>query len=371
MKIGIPKEIKAQEHRVGMTPHNLPELVDAGHEIIVERDAGLGSGFSDEEYVAEGARVVQSHREVFQQADMIVKVKEPLDGEFDLFQPDQILFTYLHLASSESLTRRLLQTKIIGIAYETVEEDGRLPLLAPMSVIAGRMAPIMGGYFLAKHAGGMGTFFGGASGIPHSEVVIIGGGVAGLAAAKVASGVGPPVTILEVNSKRITYLEDICPANVAIIMSNKYNIRTTIPKADILIGAVLIPGARAPKLVSHDLVREMKPGSVIVDIAIDQGGCIETSRPTTHENPVFVEERVVHYCVANMPGAYPRTSTMALTNSTSPFVLAIANAERDWSNLLEKKPSLEKGFNIFGDQITCGPVADAFGLDCKCIHDLV
>ncbi len=362
MKIGILKEIKSQENRVSLTPQNIPELVEEGHQVLVETKAGAGSGFPDAEYKQEGAIIVTSAKDVYDQAELIVKVKEPLESEFKLLRNGQVLFTFLHLASSEKLTRALLDSGIIGIAYETVEEEGRLPLLAPMSVIAGRMAPLIGGYFLSKPLGGKGTFIGGAYGVPHGNIVILGGGVAGLATAKIAAGLGATVTLLEVNPQRISYLEDILPRNVAILKSNKYNIRITVPQADILVGTVLIPGSQAPKLVTEDLVKTMQPGSVIIDISIDQGGCVATSRPTTHQDPVFIKHGVVHYCVTNMPGAYPRTSTQALTNATWPYISLIANSEGDWKTLVTKYPAIKKGFNTFKGHLTCAPVAAAVNL---------
>jgi alanine dehydrogenase len=371
MKIGIPKEIKLQEFRVSLTPIYVQELIEAGHEVLIETNAGIGSGFSDQEYAAEGAKIVESHAKVFEQADMIVKVKEPLPEEYKLLKPDQIVFTYLHLAGSETLTRSLMQTKIIGIAYETIEDSGRTPLLAPMSVIAGRMAPMIGGYYLGTHYGGKGILIGGAFGIPHGRVVILGGGVAGLAAAKVASGLGAQVTMLEINDARISYLEDILPKNVSVLKSNKWTLRKLCPEADILIGTVLIPGAPAPRLVTEEMVKSMTPGSVIVDVSIDQGGCAETSHPTSHQDPTYITYGVVHYCVANMPGAYPRTSTLALTNATHPYLRDIADAERNWASLFKKRPAIKKGINLFRGNLTCGPVGDAFGIICDDVSNLL
>lgn len=363
MKIGIPKEIKPQENRVALTPHNVPELVEAGHDILVETKAGVGSGFSDKEYEAAGARILASPAEVFAQADIIVKVKEPIGPEFKMFKKGQILFTYLHLASSAELTKGILDTGVIGIAYETVEEaGGHLPLLAPMSVVAGRMAPLLGAYFLGKHAGGKGICIAGASGVPPGTIVVLGGGTAGLAAAKVSAGLGCSVIVLEINPQRISYLEDILPYNVAIVRSNRANIWEAVPKADILIGTVLIPGGRAPTLVPENLVRKMQPGSVIIDISIDQGGCIETIHPTTHQEPTYLKHGVVHYGVTNMPGAYPRTSTIALTNATVPYIHQIADAAQDWKSLVMKYPAIKKGINCFKGHLTCEPVAIASNL---------
>jgi alanine dehydrogenase len=363
MKIGIPKEIKPQENRVALAPHNVPELVETGHEILVETKAGAGSGFSDKEYETAGARILASPAEVFAQADMIVKVKEPIGPEFKFLRKGQILFTYLHLASSVTLTRGVLDSGVIAIGYETVEEEGgRLPLLAPMSVVAGRMAPLLGGYFLGKYAGGRGICIAGASGVPPGTIVILGGGVAGLAAAKVSAGFGCSVILLEVNPQRISYLEDILPYNVAILRSNQANIWESVPKADILIGTVLIPGAKAPVLIPEELVKKMQPGSVIIDISIDQGGCIATIHPTTHQEPTFVKHGVVHYGVTNMPGAYPRTSTIALTNATVPYIHQIAEAAQDWKSLVARHPAIKKGINTFKGHLTCAAVAAAVNL---------
>lgn len=370
MKIGVPAEIKPQECRVGLTPHNIYELVANGHEVLVQKGAGEGSGFSDAEYITEGASIIDSRDDIFGQADMIVKVKEVLPEEVELLSEDQIVFTYLHLAANEELTRALMEKKVTGISYDTVHDGKGLPLLYPMSVIAGRMAPVEGSHFLAKNTGGMGKLISGGPGLPRSHVVIIGGGVSGLAAAKIASGMGTVVTMLEINEQRISYLEDILPGNVEIIKSNAYNLRTIVPQADLLIGAVLIPGAKAPKLVTEEMMKSMQKGSVFVDIAIDQGGCAETSRATTHADPVYVEHDVVHYCVANMPGAYPRTSTMALTNSTLPYAVAIANAEKDWRKLLEDTPVITSGFNTFAGKLTCQAVADSHGIACDDITTL-
>ena len=371
MKIGVPKEIKPQESRVGLTPHNIYELIKNGHEVIVQKGAGEGSGFSDAEYVEEGAKLIAGRDDVFRRAEMIVKVKEVLPEEVKLLRKDQIVFTYLHLAANEPLTRALMKKGVTGISYDTVSDGKGLPLLSPMSVIAGRMAPVEGSHFLAKNTGGMGKLISGGPGLPRSHVVIIGGGVSGFAAAKIASGMGTVVTVLEINEDRISYLEDILPGNVEVIKSNAYNLRTIVPKADILIGAVLIPGARAPKLVTEKMMESMQKGSVFVDIAIDQGGCAETSRPTTHADPVFVKHDVVHYCVANMPGAYPRTSTMALTNSTLPYAVAIANAGKDWKELIAKKPIIASGFNTFAGKLTCRAVADSHGMSCENITSLI
>ncbi len=372
MKIGIPKEIKPQENRVALTPHNVPELVEAGHEIIVEKGAGLGSGFSDKEYESAGASILASPAEVFAQADMIVKVKEPIGPEFKWLKKGQVLFTYFHLASSPELTQRVLDSGVIGIAYETVEEaGGHLPLLAPMSVVAGRMAPFLGAYFLGKHAGGRGICIAGASGLPPGTIVVLGGGTAGLAAAKVSAGFGCSVILLEINPQRITYLEDILPYNVAILRSNRANIWESVPKADILIGTVLLAGTRAPVLVPEQLVKKMQPGSVIIDISIDQGGCIETIHPTTHQEPTFVKHGVMHYGVTNMPGAYPRTSTIALTNATVPYIQKIAGGAQDWKALVAKYPAIKKGINCFKGHLTCAPVATAVNLSHEDIESLL
>ena len=359
MVIGVPREIKEQENRVALPPSAAYQLIKRGHEIVVERGAGAGSGFSDEEYAAAGARLVPSHDEVFARAELVVKVKEPLPAEYGLLRPDQILFTYLHLAANKRLTEALLATGATCIAYETVEVNRRLPLLEPMSEIAGRMSIIVGGYFLAKHAGGKGVLLGGVPGVLPGKVVVIGGGTSGVNAARMATGLGADVTILEVDLERMRFL-DITMQTAHTLYSSEASLLELLPTVDLLVGAVLVPGARAPKLISRDMLRLMKPGSVLVDIAIDQGGCAETSRPTTHHDPVFTEEGVLHYCVANMPGAYARTATQALTNVTYRYIEALADL--GLAEACKRHPGLAHGINIQDGRLTIKPVAEALGI---------
>jgi alanine dehydrogenase len=359
MVIGVPREIKEQENRVALPPSAAYQLIKRGHEVVVETSAGAGSGFSDEEYAAAGARLVPSHDEVFARTELVVKVKEPLPAEYGLLRPDQILFTYLHLAANKRLTEALLATGATCIAYETVEVNRRLPLLEPMSEIAGRMSIIVGGYFLAKHAGGKGVLLGGVPGVLPGKVVVIGGGTSGVNAARMATGLGADVTILEVDLERMRFL-DITMHTAHTLYSSEASLLELLPSVDLLIGAVLVPGARAPKLISRDMLRLMKPGSVLVDIAIDQGGCVETSRPTTHHDPVFTEEGVLHYCVANMPGAYARTATQALTNVTYRYIEALADL--GLAEACKRHPGLAHGINIQDGRLTIQPVAEALGL---------
>lgn len=365
MKIGIPKEIKAAERRVARVPAGVKALVDNGHQVFVEATAGLGSGFTDEEYISAGATILDSVDDVWAEAEMIVKVKEPLGPEFDRMRPGQILFTYLHLAADQELTQKLLDREVVGIGYETVQlDDGTLPLLAPMSEVAGRLSVQMGAYCLEAKNGGMGILLSGVSGVRPARVTVLGGGVAGLAAATIAVGMNARVSILDISPPRLRYIEDIMGDRLVTIMSNPAVIEEECLKSHLVIGSVLIPGAVAPKLVSRDLVARMMDGSAIVDIAVDQGGCCETTRATTHENPTYIEEGVVHYCVANMPGAVPRTSTIALTNVTLNYTLAIAN--KGWRQAAADDPALLKGVNVVEGELTCSPVAEAFGLDyCK------
>jgi alanine dehydrogenase len=359
MIIGIPKEIKPQENRVGLLPSGAYQLIKRGHRIVVETNAGAGTGFPDEEYIKAGAQMVATHEEVFAQADMIVKVKEPLAAEFPLLRPGQILFTYLHLAASKPLTEALAASKVTGIAYETVEVNRRLPLLEPMSEIAGRMSVLMGGYFLQKHKGGCGVLLGGVPGVLPGKVVVMGGGTAGVNAARMAQGVGADVTILEVDVERMRFL-DITLHTAHTLYSSHAHILSMLPDVDLLIGAVLVPGAKAPKLIDREMMRVMKPGSVFVDIAIDQGGCAETSRATTHDKPVFVEEDVIHYCVANMPAAYARTATQALTNVTYRYIETLA--DHGVPGAFKRDPNLLGGLNLFDGNITQPAVAEAHGM---------
>lgn len=359
MIIGVPKEIKEQEYRVALLPSGAYQLIKRGHTVVVERGAGLGAGFPDKDYADAGAMLVDSHAAVFEQADLIVKVKEPLPSEYPLLRPGQLLFTYLHLAPNRELTEALLKARVIGLAYETIEVNRRLPLLEPMSEIAGRMSVLVGGYFLAKHHGGSGTLLGGVPGVLPGRVLVLGGGVAGVNAARMASGLGADVTILEVDVERMRFL-DITLHTAHTLYSNESHLLEQLPHVDLLIGAVLVPGAKAPKLIRRDMLRRMRPGSVLVDIAIDQGGCAETSRPTTHQAPVFVEEGITHYCVANMPGAYARTATQALTNVTHPYVELLADL--GLAEACRRQPALISGINVMNGQLTCQAVAQAHGL---------
>ncbi len=359
MIIGVPKEIKEQEARVALPPSAAYQLGRHGHSIVVETGAGLGSGFADEEYTRAGARLVAEHAAVFAEAELVVKVKEPLAAEYALLRPGQLLFTYLHLAANGTLAEALLETGATCIAYETVEVNRRLPLLEPMSEIAGRMSIIVGGYFLAKHQGGKGVLLGGVPGVLPGKVVVIGGGTAGVNAARMATGLGADVTILEVDLERMRFL-DVTMHSAHTLFSSEAGLLDLLPTVDLLVGAVLVPGAKAPKLIDREMLRRMKPGAVLVDIAIDQGGCCETSRPTTHHDPVYTEEGVQHYCVANMPGAYARTATQALTNATYRYVEALADLGLE--EACRRHPGLAQGINVQDGKLTFKPVADALGL---------
>lgn len=361
MIVGIPKEVKDRENRVSATPAAVNEYVAHGHDVIVERSAGLGSGFSDAEYVAEGARLVERHEDVFAEADMIVKVKEPVASEYSLLRPGQILYTYLHLAADEPLTRALIDNKVSAIAYETVQLPNRtLPLLTPMSEVAGRMSVQVGAHYLERTHGGGGTLLGGVPGVPGAEVVVIGGGVVGTNAARIALGMGANVTIVDLNIERLRYLDDVLHDRVHTLASSRKSIADAVARADLVIGSVLIPGARAPKLVTADMVENMTSGSVMVDVAIDQGGCFETSRPTSHSDPTYLVNGVVHYCVTNMPGAVPRTSTLALSSVTTPYGLKLA--DRGLAGAVESDISLALGVNVVDGHVTCAGVAEAFSL---------
>ena len=359
MVIGIPKEIKEQEQRTALVPSAAELLTKRGHTVLVEKSAGVGSGYPDEEYRKAGAEIVDLAKDVFARADMIVKVKEPLLAEFPLLRKGQILFTYLHLAASKALTDALLKSGVTAVAYETIQVGNRLPLLEPMSEIAGRMSVVMGAYFLAKHNGGSGVLLGGVPGVLPGRVVVIGGGTAGVNAARMATGLGADVTILEVDLERMRFL-DITMGSAHTLYSSESHLRELMPNVDLLIGAVLVPGAKAPKLITRAMLRAMKAGSVLVDIAIDQGGCAETSRPTTHLQPTYVEERVTHYCVANMPAAYARTATQALTNITYRYVELLADLGLD--EACKKQPALIGGINTRDGKLTCRAVAEAHGL---------
>ncbi|MBO8137579.1 MAG: alanine dehydrogenase [Desulfotomaculum sp.] len=362
MKIGVPKEIKDNENRVAITPAGVQTLVRHGHEVYIEKSAGVGSGINDEDYMAVGAKMLDTPAEVFETADMIVKVKEPQPQEYPLFKEGQILFTYLHLAPEPELTRALMEKKVVGIAYETVQlADGSLPLLTPMSEVAGRMSIQIGAQFLEKPKGGMGVLLGGVPGVPPAEVVIIGGGVVGTNAAKMAIGMGAQVTIVDISVERLRYLDDIFGGRIKTLKSNSFNIAEAVKYADLLIGAVLIPGAKCPHLVTEEMVKTMKKGSVIVDVAIDQGGSIETiDRVTTHSNPVFEKHGVMHYSVANIPGAVARTSTFALTNVTMPYALTLAN--KGFLKAVKEDPALAKGVNVIDGHCTYKAVAEAHNL---------
>jgi alanine dehydrogenase len=361
MIIGVPKEIKTSEKRVSMTPQGVDALVAHHHRVLVEQGAGEGSGFSDKEYLKAGAVLLDKKEEVWAEADMIVKVKEPLEPEFTLMKPGQVLFTYLHLAADRELTLKLLERRVVGIGYETVQEkDGSLPLLRPMSEIAGRASILAGGMCLEARHGGKGILLCGASGVPPAKIVILGAGVAGANACKVALGIGARVSILDIRPERLSYLHDITQGHITTFISNRMTIAEEIRDADLVIGSVLIPGAHAPKLVTRSMLRRMRPGSAIVDISVDQGGCFETTRPTTHEDPTYIEEGIVHYCVANIPGAYPRTSTLALTNATFPYVLQIA--DKGYGKALEENEALRRGLNVINGTVICEGVAETFNL---------
>jgi len=359
--VGVPKEIKDQEGRVSMQPDGVTELVHHGHEVVVQAGAGAGAGFTDEEYSHLGARVVESAKEVFEAADLIVKVKEPIPEEYDLFREGQQLFTYLHLAADKGLTEFLMEKKIASIAYETVQDpDGSLPLLTPMSEVAGRMSVQAAAHHLESPNGGAGLLLGGVPGTPAAKVTIIGGGISGTEAAKIAIGMRAIVRILDINPKRLAYLSDIFEGRVDLVIPNRARTAAYVKESDVVIGAVLVAGAKAPKLVSREMIASMRPGSVVADIAIDQGGCFETSRPTTHSEPTYVEENVVHYCVANIPGAVARTSTLALTSVTLPYLVKIADSGVQSS--VAENPVLAKGLSTLNGDLVSGPVAEAHGL---------
>lgn len=362
MIIGVPKEIKNNENRVGATPAGVIELVRNGHTVYVQSTAGEGSGFMDDDYTTAGATILPSIEDVYGIAEMIIKVKEPIESEYSLIKEDQLLFTYFHFASYEPLTHAMIERKAVCLAYETVEKaDRSLPLLVPMSEVAGRMSVQEGAKYLEKPLKGRGILLGGVPGVRPAKVMILGGGVVGTNAAKMAAGMGADVTILDNNLQRLRYLDDIMPANVNTFMSNEYNIRELLPTHDLIIGAVLIPGAKAPHLITRDMLKEMRPGTVVVDVAVDQGGCIETCKPTTHEDPTYVIDDVLHYCVANMPGAVPYTSTLALTNATLPYALQLAN--KGWKKACADNAELLKGLNVVQGKVVYEGVAQAFGLE--------
>ena len=370
MIIGVPKEIKPSENRVALTPAGVMEFVSRGHKVYVQQTAGESSGFPDTEYIQAGATILPSIEEVYGIAEMIIKVKEPIEREYKLVKPNQLLFTYFHFASYEPLTHAMIASNAVCLAYETVESSDRsLPLLVPMSEVAGRMAIQQGAKYLEKPMQGRGVLLGGVPGVPPAKVLILGGGIVGTQAAKMAAGLGAIVTILDVSLKRLRYLSDVMPANVITMYSNEYTIRRLIVNHDLIVGAVLIPGAKAPNLITRDMLKEMRPGTVVVDVAVDQGGCIETCHPTTHEDPIYIIDDVVHYCVANMPGAVPYTSTIALTNATLPY--AIQLAEKGWKKACQDNNELKLGLNVVNGKVVYKGVADAFGLEYTDVNEIL
>jgi alanine dehydrogenase len=370
MLVGILKEIKAEENRVCMTPAGVEVMIANGHSVLVEKNAGSGSGFEDAAYLKAGAEIAETAREIFERSDMVMHVKEPLPSEYNLIRQDQIVFTYLHLAAAEELTHALIKSKAVCIAYETIQKPDRsLPLLTPMSEVAGRMAIQQGAKYLEMVQGGHGVLLGGVPGVDPGNVVVIGGGIVGINAAKMACGLGAKVYILDMNLDRLRYLSDVMPANCFGLFSSPATLRELIKRADVVVGAVLIPGAKAPKLITRDMLKTMKPGSVLVDVAIDQGGCFETSKATTHSDPIYTVDGVVHYCVANMPGAVPRTSTLALTNATLPYAVEIAN--KGWVKSMQENPEIKYGANVINGKVTYQAVAEAFGLEYTPIETLL
>jgi alanine dehydrogenase len=370
MIVGLPKEIKDNEYRVGLTPAGVRALTDAGHRVVVEKDAGKGSGFDDELYIRAGATILESPDDVWSQGDMIVKVKEPIAPEYPRMREGQLLFTYLHLAPDTELTKQLLERKVTGVAYETItDRRGTLPLLTPMSEVAGRMAVQVGAHYLEKMSGGRGILLGGVPGVPAARVVIIGGGVVGTNAAKIAVGMGSHVTIIDNNLDRLRELDDIFLSKISTLASSAYMIHDAITQADLIIGAVLVPGAAAPRLVTRNMLKDVMNGSVIVDVAVDQGGCIETTHPTTHSDPTYYVEGVLHYCVANMPGAVPRTSTFALTNATLPYALKLAN--KGFVDAVTGDAGLKAGVNTFAGKLTYEAVADSQQIEYTPLDDIL
>ncbi len=370
MIVGIPTEIKKHEYRVGVVPAGVKELVKRGHKVIIQKGAGFGSGITDEEYQAAGAQILATAKAIYDEAEMIMKVKEPLPEEYELLRKGQLLYTYLHLAPAPELTRALLERKVIGIAYETIQlDDGSLPLLTPMSEIAGRMSIQVGAYYLQKEQGGRGVLLGGVPGVSPGNVAILGGGTVGTNAAKMAVGIGAKVTILDINLERLRYLDDIFGSRIVTLMSDSQNIEDAVGRADLVIGAVLIPGARAPQLVTRKMLCRMKKGAVMVDVAVDQGGCIETIHPTYHDNPTYEVDGIIHYGVANMPGAVARTSTFALTNTTMPYAIKLANL--GWKKAAQESKSLLKGLNVVEGSLICQPVGEAVGIACVPVEKVV
>ena len=370
MIIGVPKEIKTHENRVSIQPGGALQLKRNGHEVLIEKGAGVGSGFTDEMYIERGATIIDDVEKVWAKADMIMKVKEPIKVEYPRMREGQIIFTYFHFAADRALTEAVSHSKCIAIAYETVEKaDRSLPLLVPMSEVAGRMAAQEGAKYLEKATGGRGVLMGGIPGVPPANVIVLGGGIVGVNAAKIAAGMGANTTILDINISRLRYLDDVMPRNVRTLYSTEGAIRNLLPTTDLIIGAVLIPGAKAPNLIRKDMLKEMRPGSVMVDVAIDQGGCFETSRPTTHDDPIYIIDDVVHYCVANMPGAVPYTSTLGLTNVTMPYAVQIAN--KGWKKALADDQELKKGLNIADGKIVYKDVASAFDMEYTPVEELM
>lgn len=364
MIIGVPKEIKISENRVGLTEANVKQLVSEGHKVFVQKDAGVGSMISNDDYIRAGAQILPTAEDIYQKAEMIVKVKEPLPPEYNLMRENQILYTYLHLAAEPELTKVLCERKVKAVAYETIQDDnGQLPLLTPMSEVAGRMATQVGAYYLQKDKGGKGILLGGVTGVQRGRVTVIGGGVVGINAAKMAVGLGAEVTILDVNHARLAYLDDVFQGRISTMYSNMQNIENSVINSDLVVGAVLIPGRKAPMLVSRTMISKMSPGSVVVDVAVDQGGCIETCKPTSHVNPTFEVDGVIHYCVPNMPGVAPRTSTYALNNAT--FKYASMIAQMGLEDAIVKNPPLFKGVNVYGGNVVYEPVAKDLGMAYK------
>lgn len=370
MIIGVPKEIKSNENRVALTPGGAMELVRRGHTVYVQSTAGEGSGFEDEDYVEAGAKILPTAEEIWAIGEMIMKVKEPIEPEYKLCRKDQLIFTYFHFASSEPLTHAMIASGAVCLAYETVEtKDRQLPLLIPMSEVAGRMAIQQGAKYLEKPVKGRGVLLGGVPGVAPGKVLVLGGGIVGTQAAKMAAGLGAQVTLLDVSLSRLRYLSDVMPANVITMFSSEYNIRRLIQTHDLIVGAVLIPGAKAPKLITRDMLKLMRPGTVVVDVAVDQGGCFETTRPTTHADPTYIIDHIVHYCVANMPGAVPFTSTVALTNATLPYALQLAN--KGWQQACRDNHELLLGLNVVGGKVVYAGVAEAFNLPLHKVEEVM
>ncbi len=370
MLIGVPKEIKTEEYRVGMTPAGAEALTSAGHSVLIEKGAGVPSGFTDDFYVNAGAEIVDTADEVWARAEMIVKVKEPIEPEWPRMRKGQLLFTYFHFAASEPLTKAVMDSGAVALAYETVElPSGELPLLTPMSEVAGRMAIQEGAKYLERHSGGAGVLLGGVPGVLPGKVLILGGGVVGVNAAKMAAGLGARVSLMDVNLSRLRYLSDVMPANVNLLYSTRYAIRKQLEDSDLVVGAVLLPGKKAPSLVTREDLSTMRPGAVIVDVAVDQGGCVETIHPTTHGDPIYTVDGVIHYAVANMPGGVPRTSTLALTNATLPYALTLA--AKGWKKACADDPALALGLNVVDGKIVYGGVAEAFGMACESVESVL